>query len=186
MSQIAVNVIDFQFKQMVEVIALSTHERTRIIGQVYASIDAGTIVLNLLTGVILARLGMRFSLLSIPAIFAAAGAAFALVPQFLTIAISKVSSKITTYSLFKAAKEILYIPLDYQEKTQGKAIVDVLMYRGAKGIASILLWLILALNLKSWLHGLLFLSLGIWIWLTFKILERYRQRLSESDDASAF
>lgn len=49
------------------------------------------------------------------------------------------------YSLFRAGKELLYFPLSYQEKTQGKAWVDIFGYRVAKGGASLLLLLTAAL-----------------------------------------
>jgi ATP/ADP translocase len=50
-----------------------------------------------------------------------------------------VGSKVFDYSLFRAAKEILYLPLSYAEKTEGKAVVDVLTYRVSKAGASLLL-----------------------------------------------
>ena len=51
----------------------------------------------------------------------------------------KVASKSLDYSIFRAAKELLYLPLSQAEKTQGKALIDMLTYRVAKGGASVLL-----------------------------------------------
>jgi AAA family ATP:ADP antiporter len=44
--------------------------------------------------------------------------------------------KMFDYSLFKAAKETLYIPLSYDARYRAKEVVDVLGYRAAKGATS--------------------------------------------------
>jgi ATP/ADP translocase len=44
--------------------------------------------------------------------------------------------KMFDYSLFKAAKETLYIPLSYDARYRAKEVVDVLGYRSAKGATS--------------------------------------------------
>ena len=44
--------------------------------------------------------------------------------------------KMFDYSLFKAAKETLYIPLSYDARYRAKEVVDVLGYRTAKGATS--------------------------------------------------
>jgi AAA family ATP:ADP antiporter len=44
--------------------------------------------------------------------------------------------KMFDYSLFKAAKETLYIPLSYDARYRAKEVVDVLAYRSAKGATS--------------------------------------------------
>ena len=46
--------------------------------------------------------------------------------------------------MFRAAKEILYIPLSRAEKTQGKAFVDMMSYRMAKGATSLMLLALVA------------------------------------------
>src|SRR5439155_20133528 len=47
--------------------------------------------------------------------------------------------KMFDYSLFKAAKETLYIPLSYDARYRAKEVVDVLGYRAAKGVTSAVL-----------------------------------------------
>ena len=59
------------------------------------------------------------------------------------------ASKAFDYSLFRSAKEMLYIPLSYEEKTRGKALIDMLAYRVAKGGASLLVAAMLALGIAS-------------------------------------
>ena len=141
-----------------------------------AVIDVGSMSLQLLTGVVLAWLGVTRTLLAIPAILGAAVAAFAFAPHFLTMAVAKVASKSFDYSLFRAAKEILYIPLSYPEKTQGKAVIDMLTYRVAKAGASILLLVVAG----GWVIYVTLGLIGCWFAVIRRIAPEYQGRLSDA------
>lgn len=205
--QVAITLIDYQYNNMLEVTYTTTEQRTAIIGQVYALIDLASIVLQLMTGVILQFVGVPLTLLGIPFLLALSIGGFMLWPGFAALALAKVISKSTNYSIFKAAKEILYIPLNYREKTQGKAVVDILSYRFAKGVASLVLLLLLTFQLQGpgslagvndllrrslkqlvGLNNSIFVSLFslalilVWLWLTLLIVRRYRERVSVEDE----
>ena len=87
----------------------------------------------------------------------------------------KVASKAFDYSLFRAAKEILYIPLSHPERTQGKTFVDMMAYRMAKAERAHSCW-------RSWpWPALLALAVTIaclllWIWLTLQLNRRHSAR----------
>ncbi len=40
------------------------------------------------------------------------------------------------YTLFRASKELLYIPLSFDVRFRSKEFIDVFGYRGSKGVAS--------------------------------------------------
>jgi ATP/ADP translocase len=101
-----------------------------------------------------------------------------------TVVVLKVASKVFDYSLFRAAKEILYIPLSYSEKTQGKALVDIMTYRLAKGGASLLVLVLVALDLSASSVGLAIGLIGLWWWLTLVIVRRYRTLVSRAEERS--
>jgi len=114
------------------------------------------------------------TLVAVPVLIAAALASFVVAPRFATMGAAKVASKAFDYSLFRACKEILYIPLPYREKTQGKAMVDILTYRVAKGVAAGVVRGLGAVSAGGWTTGL---SLGltlVWVGLTTAIGRRYR------------
>ena len=68
-----------------------------------------------------------------------------------------------SYSIFKSAKELVYLPLNYQEKTQGKAVIDIMIYRQAKLLASTALLKLAAWGLsQNAVTILILLSLGAW------------------------
>ncbi|TNE51929.1 MAG: hypothetical protein EP343_02535 [Deltaproteobacteria bacterium] len=207
--QIVVTLIDFQYSRSLELTYTSTNQRTAIIGQVFAMINMVSIVLELLTGPILRFVGVPLALLSIPLMLGAAIGGLLVWPKFLMVVVAKVTSKGTTYSIFKAAKEILYIPLSYKEKTQGKAVVDMLTYRLAKGVASVMLLALAAFHTfpVTGLEGvfeieslvqvfrvlqesplLILTILGltvVWFGLTLAIVRRYRQSVSREQEFSS-
>lgn len=143
-TQVVITLIDYQFNVALEQFYPDVDERTAAIGRMYASIDAIAIALQLGTGPIIRLLGVPLVLLAIPGVLGAAVAGYALVPRYGAIAAAKIASKAFDYSLFRAAKEILYIPLSRAEKTQGKAFVDMMSYRMAKGATSLMLLALVA------------------------------------------
>ena len=163
--QIATNVLDFAYNSALQAAVPDTDARTAVIGQVYAAIDGVALACNLLTGLILRGLGVTGTVLALPLVLATAVGAALATPGFLAVAAAKVANKAFDYSLFRASKEALYLPLSYREKTQGKAIVDVLTYRVSKGAASALVLGLVAVSAQGaalWLvAGLVALWLGL-------------------------
>lgn len=179
--QIVITLIDFVYNQAIAEAYPAMDERTAVIGRVYAVIDAASLVLQLGTGVVLRSVGLRATLLGIPALLGAIVAAFALHPRFLLMAATKAASKVFDYSLFRAAKEILYIPLGYAEKTRGKALVDMLTYRVAKGGASLLLVGLIALGATSAVLPVVILLIVAWLCVTLVVTRRHAQLRDEAD-----
>ncbi len=165
-TQVVITLVDYQFSIAIEQFYPDKDTRTAAIGQVYAAIDLAAISLQLSTGPILRLVGVPLVLLSIPGILGAAVAGYTLVPRYAAIAAAKVASKAFDYSLFRAAKEILYIPLSHSERTQGKAFVDMMSYRMAKGATSLMLMGLVALGQPKLALWLTLACVGLWVWIT--------------------
>ncbi len=183
-TQLVVNLVDFQFNAVVESFYPETDARTAVIGQVYAAINLGSLVLQLGAGVVLSILGVSRSLLAIPLIVGSTLVVFMVMPGFAAIALAKVASKAFDYSIFRAAKELLYIPLGYAEKTQGKAVVDILTYRVAKGGASAML---IALGLFGAAELALWCAVAcalLWVLAIRRLMPLYEERLRTHVDDS--
>ncbi len=177
LTQIVITLVDYQYNGMLETAYPDTDKRTEITSLVYSSIDVAAISLQLASGAILRLLGVGGTLLLIPLLLAGTLIAFAAIPRFLTVVVSKVASKAFDYSIFRAAKELLYIPLTYREKTQGKALVDMLSYRLAKAAASILLLALIALGSAPLVTGVVLLAVAGWVFVTLVIVRRFRAAL---------
>lgn len=173
-TQVVITLIDFHFNSVVEQTFPDMDARTGIISKVYFAINLSAIVLQLSTGPILRVVGVSSTLLFVPLMLGSTLGAFVLLPRFILLAASKVLSKCLDYSLFRAAKEILYIPLSYAEKTQGKAIVDMLTYRVAKAGASLLLIALVGLERGALVMILTLSLIGLWLFVTRVITRRYK------------
>ena len=173
-TQVVITLVDYQFSVAIAAHYPDADARTAVIGQVYAAIDLAAIGLQLATGPIIRLLGLPLVLLAIPGLLGAAVMGFALVPKFAAIAVGKVASKAFDYSLFRAAKEILYIPMSHAEKTQGKALVDMMSYRMAKGAASVMLLALVALGRPDLALSVTIACILLWIWLTVQLNRGHR------------
>lgn len=180
--QVVVNLVDYEFNRVVEAAFTATDERTVAIGQVYAAIDVLTIVLHGLTGPLLRLLGVPVVLLIVPCLLGLGLCAFAAAPRFATAALVKVASKCFDYTIFRAAKEVLYIPLSFHEKTQGKSVVDVLTYRVAKGVASLVLLGLQRLALAALVTPLALAFIGVWLGVTVAVARRFRRKVSRVEE----
>ena len=58
-------------------------------------------------------------------------------PSVFTVGLALFVFKAFDYSLFRAAKEVLYVPLSYDERYRAKEIIDVFGYRAGKGGTSV-------------------------------------------------
>ncbi len=180
--QLTVTMMDFEFNKVVELTYPHTDRRTVAMSMVYAAVSAGTVLLHAATGPVLRLAGVPLTLLSVPLILGGAFTAYAVAPLFSTVAVVKVASKVLDYSLFRHGKELLYIPLSYQDRTRGKALVDMLTYRLAKGGASLLLLGLIAADQVALVKQLVFALMAVWIVVTVVIGRRFRGQVSREEE----
>jgi len=177
-TQVAITLVDFEFNRIVEAGVPNVDDRTAFVGQVYAAISAATLVLNALTGPVLRLAGVPLTLLAIPLLLGSGVGGLFLFPGLLVVAGVKVASKSFDYTLYRTAKEILYIPLSYTERTAGKSVTDMLTYRVAKGIASLVLLGLLAAELTELVLPLTLVLVGVWLGDVAVIVRRFRSVVS--------
>ena len=182
--QIATTLIDFQFNTSLQIQIPSLDERTDLIGKTHAIIDVISVALQFFTGFILRTVSVSGTLLSIPFLLATSLVLFMAFPRFLMVVVLKIASKCFDYSLFRASKEILYIPLSHTEKTQGKALIDIFVYRLSKGFSSLLIMGLIAFEAASYVPALTLGFLIIWTCLCYVIVKRYRSIVSLEEEFS--
>ncbi len=166
LTQVVTTLIDYNYRATALTMYPLLDDRTEIFGQVDMAIGAVSMVLQFLSGAFVAILGLRVLLVLLPIVVGSAALYFAIHPAFAALAVLKVLNKSIDYSLFRTSKELLYRPLSYEEKTQGKAAVDVFGYRVAKGGTT---GLLIALSGAVGLVAVA-ATLGIAIWLLLAIL----------------
>ncbi len=180
--QVAITLVDYQFNHEVAEAFSDQDRRTQVIGQIYATINIAAFALQLGCGLILRYVGVPITLLALPVILGATVLVGMVSPRFLTTAIAKVVSKAFDYSLFRAAKEILYIPLTTDEKTRGKAVVDIFGYRVAKAGASLLILVVLGAGTYGVGPAILVCAV-IWYALTRILVQKHVKLTVDMSDA---
>ncbi|MFC1611830.1 Npt1/Npt2 family nucleotide transporter, partial [Myxococcota bacterium] len=173
-TQVVITLIDYEYNGAVKAAFSNVDTRTQVISTVYVAINLSSLAFQLLTGPVLRFVGVPATLFAVPVMLGATIVSYLAWPVFGVMAMAKVASKSLDYSLFRAAKEILYIPLSFRDKTEGKALVDMLVYRSAKGgtyplfqgIAAGGVWSVPAVTLAF---------VGVWVGITRILVARFRR-----------
>lgn len=172
--QITITLIDFEFNNTLQFSYPDVDQRTDILGKVHAAIDIVALFLQLTSSFIFRMIGVSGTLFCIPICLMGVVIGALTVPHIAMMFTLKVASKCFDYSLFRASKEILYIPLSRLEKTKGKAFIDILIYRLSKGFSSLLLLALSFLSASNYVLEVALILQIIWIFLTHVITKRYR------------
>jgi len=103
-------------------------------------------------------------------------------PSIFSVGLAFFLFKAFDYSLFRAAKEVLYVPLSFDERYRTKQIIDVFAYRTGKGASSVV---IVILQRAGVLVNNYFLAAGLaaallWLALIFP-LSKYAEKNHDYD-----
>jgi AAA family ATP:ADP antiporter len=178
-TQIVINLVDYVFAGYVQDTFGRSDEASAFYGSTYFLIDATSLGLQVVAGAIVRVAGVGGTLLLVPLLLGGTVILAITTGSAAWMKTMKVASKSLDYSIFRAAKEMLYLPLDYAEKTQGKALVDMLTYRVAKAFTGLLLKGSQVLVPAGAAAPMALVGLGVWIAVVWPITRRYRERTAE-------
>jgi AAA family ATP:ADP antiporter len=158
-SQLAQPVVEYQFLKAVETSYPALDARTQYISSFFFVLGVISIAINLLVTPFLHRyLGVMWGMVTQPLVLAMASLAFLAQPTLMIASVMKIGDRGLSYSINRASKEQLYIPVDPVRTYQAKAWIDMLGYRLFKVFGSALIlvfarWLPLGENAVqlSWL-----------------------------------
>jgi ATP:ADP antiporter, AAA family len=140
LTQAVSTALDLRFSTLVEFALPEKNARTAYLGGFYATLNTVAFVLQFGVVPLVMRLAsLRLVHAAIPLIHVGAALMLLLHPSLLTGAIALATFKALDYSAFRAAKEILYIPLSYDARYRAKSVIDAFGYRFSKGAVSGLL-----------------------------------------------
>jgi AAA family ATP:ADP antiporter len=159
LAQLASPLIEFQFMKTVEVNYTQIDLRTAFLSLFFSLMGGVSIVVNLLITPMIHRFfGVIAGLLVQPGMIILCMFGFLIQPGLLLISAAKISDRGLSYSINRASKELLYVPIDSLLIYQAKAWIDMFGYRLFKIFGSILIliftrWLPSPLSLPqlSWL-----------------------------------
>ena len=172
LSQFVINMANYKFNLGLEVFG-DANTKGAYLGQIYSAIN----IVSLVVQIIFIPLAFKFFNVRtihilIPVIFSVL-IALDLFQFFglLGTAMLFVGFKGLDYSIFSAAKEMLYFPLSQQQKYGAKYIVDMIVYRASKmGVSALLL----VFTSLAFTQNMLVISVSAWIVLAISMAYKYR------------
>lgn len=173
LTQVLSTVLDLRFSQLLQDTIPDKDSRTGYLGGFWMKVNIFSLAMQfLLTPLMLKFLSIRYIQVSIPFVHLIT-CSFLLINSNLAVAgISFLLFKGLDYSIFRASKEILYIPFSFDTKYRAKQIVDAFTYRFSKGFTAVCLSLVQTFIVAvpkifySWVG---FVSSLIWLILAFPL-----------------
>lgn len=136
LTQLISTTLDLRFFGLVEEALPVKDARTAFTGTFYGRLNVAAGLLQfVVTPILLSVLSLRVIHLLIPLAHIAAAAALLIHPSLFTGGLAFMTFKALDYSLFRAAKEIFYMPLSFDSRYRAKEVIDAFGYRAAKGLA---------------------------------------------------
>ena len=162
LTQFCINLANFKFNLLFDVLVPDKVEKANYLGKVYSLINVVALIMQFVFIPFLFNMFSNKAIhRAIPFLYFAVGMAGFIFGGglLLPVAATFIFFKGSDYSLFSAAKELLYFPLNDKQKYGAKYVVDMLVYRFAKGAISFLL---IFVQTENMVNVLLFSSLALW------------------------
>jgi ATP:ADP antiporter, AAA family len=184
-SQLAQPVVEFQFLKVVETTFTDTDQRTAYISEFFSVMGVVSILINLVATPAIHRVfGAIGGLVVQPVILAFGAIAFYAHPTLNMAGAMKIGDRGLSYSINRASKELLYIPVDPILTYQAKAWIDMFGYRLFKALGSGLILVVTAWMGEptsaadlSWLTALICV---FWIITLIQLAHAYRSVLASA------
>ena len=136
LTQVISTALDLRFFGLVEEAFPGKDARTAFTGVFYGKLNLVAGILQfVVVPLLLPLVSLRAIHLFIPVVHAAAAILLIAKPTLATGGFAFMTFKALDYSLFRAAKEIFYIPLSFDGRYKAKEVIDAFGYRAAKGMA---------------------------------------------------
>ena len=165
--QVSVALVEYQFNHEIQFAYPIKDLRTAYMGKIMGVVNIVSLGLQFLGSFLLIHvLGLRGSHFLVPLLLSAGVIGQFFMPGFAMIAFAFVFTKSIDFSLFGVIREMLFVPLNMDEKYRAKAVIDVFAYRTSKAIASFMLLGLQFLVGSMAFHLSVYLSIAIFaLWM---------------------
>ncbi|MFG1500034.1 Npt1/Npt2 family nucleotide transporter [Halobacteriovorax sp. XZX-3] len=172
LSQVVINLANYKFNLGLEIFK-DANEKGAYLGNIYSSINA----ISLIVQIVIIPIAFKYFKVSTVHIFIPFVYLVLILLDrleylgLLGTAILFVGFKGLDYSIFSAAKEMLYFPLSKEQKYGAKYIVDMVVYRASKmGISALLL----VFTSLAFTQNMLIISVLLWLVLAAFMAIKFR------------
>ena len=157
--QMIAAITDFQLNDFLGKAYLDKDIRTEHSARIMGIIHILTVALQFIgTYFLIQAVGFKRLHYLVPLLIAISASVLLFVPALAIVSVGFITCKTLDFSVFGVIKEMLYVPLNPDEKFRAKAVIDVFAYRTSKAVASVMI--ILATS---------FLSSGSLAWITLAL-----------------
>lgn len=137
LTQVVSTVLDLRFSGIVQDTFPIKDERTAFFGTFYGRLNLVAGILQFVVApILLSRIRLKYIHPAIPIIHVVAAFALLIKPSLFTGGMAYMVFKAFDYSIFRAGKEIFYIPLSFDSRYRAKEVIDSFGYRASKGISA--------------------------------------------------
>jgi AAA family ATP:ADP antiporter len=137
LTQIVSTVLDLSFSGIVQDSFPIKDERTAFFGTFYGRLNLVAGFLQFVVApLLLSRVRLKYIHPAIPIIHVATAIILFIKPNLFTGGLAYLVFKAFDYSIFRAGKEIFYIPLSFDSRYRAKEVIDSFGYRASKGISA--------------------------------------------------
>jgi AAA family ATP:ADP antiporter len=119
-------------------------ERTAVFASIDLAINALTIATQaLVTGRVMARIGLGWSLAAVPLLVACGFGLLAGAPALSVMIAVQIARHVSNYAISRPAREVLYTAVDRSQRYKAKSLIDTVIYRGGDALTG---WLFAGLT----------------------------------------
>jgi AAA family ATP:ADP antiporter len=173
------------YQQLYEMVNQVFSKNTDGATEFFAGFYGKITVLSLFSQFFLTRLAMKLSnpvwgLFIFPVIQISATGLMLYEPSLSYVSWGLILGSAISYSTGRAIKELVYIPLDRDQKYQGKGFIDTVVFRIGDGISAvILIGGLNTLGYGQWIDFTILVAMVIQVYVIINIARRYAERVGE-------
>ena len=181
-TQVVSTVLDLRFNGLVETEIPDKDMRTAFFGDVYGNLGLIAGILQLVVVPLALRfVALRVIHLGVPMVHLISSLVLTISPSLRSGTAAYMIFKALDYSIFRAAKELFYMPLSYDSRYRAKQINDSFGYRFAKGGSAGVIELV-RLGVKT-IPGIAFsitamIAAMVWTPIAFKLTRAYQKLIT--------
>ena len=170
-TQIIAAVLDFKFQGLLsEAFAGRPDEETAFQGQFWFYLNSAAVTFQfVLTPLLLSFLALRVVHLLMPLVHSVVILWAIVDPSVVSVGAAFFLFKMFDYSLFRASKELIYLPLSFSARYRAKEFIDVFGYRTGKGGSSLVVLGLQKLGIAMMNYYLMVALAFVLIWLALVI-----------------
>jgi hypothetical protein len=181
MSAMVTQVVDYQFKIIASQAIQNEGDLAAFFGRFYASTGVASLLMQLFfSAAILNTIGIRGSLLTLPAALGASAASFFVSPGLAVATVAKFFDQSFKFTLNNSSLELLWLPVSVERRRALKPVVGGAMKASAEALVGVMMFFLLKRLDIQYLSLLSLTAIAGWVTLCLAISGLYVSELAKA------